>query len=129
VFRLAFFRTTSGNEPVREWLKTLSPGERHVIGTDLRTVQLGFPLGMPLCRALGNGLHEVRSTLPTKKEARVIFFQAGTDLIAVHGFVKKTQATPPAALQLARKRKDEFEQAEKQRLKRTGSSTPPFRNR
>jgi antitoxin HicB len=50
-----------------------------VIGEDLRAIELGFPLGLPLCRNLGGGLWEVRSTLPTKREARLIFFHQSSE--------------------------------------------------
>lgn len=109
MFEVAFFRTAAGNEPVRDWIRGLDADERAVIGADLRTVQVGFPLGMPLCRPLGGALHELRCTLPTKKEARLIFFQDGERLVIVGGFIKKTQATPPAEIENARKRKAEYE--------------------
>ena len=101
--------TPAGNTPVLEWIQGLKAGERAVIGADLRTVQIGFPLGMPLCRSLGDGIFEVRSSLPTKKEARLLFFQDGKTLVIVCGFIKKTQATPKAEISKARKRKREYE--------------------
>jgi phage-related protein len=89
-----FYRTAGGSEPVREWLRTLSREERAVIGEDLRTVQFGFPIGMPLCRPLGRGLSEVRSSLPTRKEARLVFFATNDRLVVVNGFIKKRRKTP-----------------------------------
>ncbi len=73
-------------------------------------MQIGYPLGLPLCRPLGNGLMEVRSSLPSKREARVIFaFDAVAQcLIALHVFIKKTQKTPKSDLDLARSRRNEF---------------------
>ena len=73
--RVAFYRTAAGNLPVREWLKDLDPEDRKIVGDDLRTVELGWPLGMPLCRSLSShkGLWEVRSALPGNREARVLF--------------------------------------------------------
>ena len=68
-----FFRSDAGNEPVREWLKALSASDRKVIGDDIRTLQFGWPVGMPLTRPLGHGLHEVRSNLEGNRIARVIF--------------------------------------------------------
>ena len=79
-----------------------------MIGSDLLTVQFGFPIGMPLCRALGGGLHEVRSSLPSKREARVIFFQDGRDLVIVGGFIKKQQKMPPEELRTAKDRMDQY---------------------
>jgi phage-related protein len=102
-----FFRTGAGGEPVREWLKALSPIEdRKQIGVDIRTVEFGWPIGMPVCRPLGDGLYEVRSGLSQNRIARVLFYiDAKGRMILLHGFIKKTQKTPPADLELARKNK------------------------
>lgn len=102
-----FFKTAAGNEPVREWLKSLSPDERKRIGQDLATVQYGWPLGMPLVRAMGSGLWEVRVRL-ANRIARVLFMTAADEMVLLHGFIKKTQATPSDDLQLARKRSKEW---------------------
>ena len=100
---VAFFRTTVGNEPVREWLKSLPRDERRIIGEDIKTVQFGWPLGMPLVRKLGKGLWEVRSRLPDRI-ARVIFTSGEGRMVLLHGFIKKSQKTPQEDLELARKR-------------------------
>ncbi len=113
--RLSFFRTAAGNEPVLDWLRGLDADARQAIGEDLRTVQLGWPLGMPLCRALGGGLHEVRSNLPGNRIARLIFFQADGRLVVVEGFIKKTRTTPDDVLKLSKARKSEFERAQRLR--------------
>ena len=68
---LIFFRTSSGGEPVREWLRGLPESERHAIGTDLLRAQWRWPIGMPLCRPMGGGLWEIRTDLPTSRTARV----------------------------------------------------------
>jgi phage-related protein len=108
---VVFFRTLSGSEPVREWLRSLDRGDREVIGADLRTVQLGFPIGMPVCRPLGGGLYEVRSSLRSRREARVLFFVSGGDLVVVEGFIKKTRTTPQAAMEVAIRRKADYERS------------------
>lgn len=114
MYDVLFFKTAAGNEPVREFLKELPKEDRAVIGADLLTVQYGFPLGMPLCRALGDGLHEVRCSLPSKREARLMFFVDGqTFIIVVHGFIKKAQKTPDSDMQRARERKAEYERNQK----------------
>jgi len=89
---------------VSEWLRSLSPEDRRVIGTDLATVQFGWPVGMPLCRPLGQGLWEVRSRLSGSRIARILFFADAGRLGIVHGFLKTTQKTPSDDLALARKR-------------------------
>ena len=104
-----FFETTDGKEPVREWLKSLSPDERRIIGTDIQTVEFGFPIGMPTCRPMGKGLYEVRSDLPDQKIARVLFCIHDGYMVLLHGFIKKTQKTPKNDLDLAIKRKKQVE--------------------
>jgi phage-related protein len=104
-----FFRTDAGSEPVREWLKVLSENERHAIGSDLLRAQWRWPVGMPLCRPLGSGLWELRTDLPTKRSARVLLAVYRGHLVALHGFIKKTRATPDEDLALARRRQKELE--------------------
>jgi len=99
-----FFQTASGSEPVREWLKGLDDKDRRVIGEDIATVEYGWPIGMPVCRPLGDGLWEVRSTVSSRREARVIFALIDEQMVLLHGFIKKTQKTPKAELDLALKR-------------------------
>ncbi len=97
-----FFRTEAGGEPVREWLKGLSREDRKLIGTDIMTVEFGWPIGMPVCRPLGNGLYEVRTDLTGHRIARVLFYvDKLSRMVLLHGFIKKTQKTPDQDLQLA----------------------------
>ena len=107
---LVFFRNDSGTEPVREWLKGLDEAERRAIGTDLMRAQWRWPVGMPLCRPLGKGLSEVRTNLVGNRTARVLICFYQDQLVALHGFIKKTRATPIDDLALARKRQKELEQ-------------------
>src|SRR6202140_4449855 len=106
---LIFYRSRQGTEPVRKWLKGLPEAERHAIGLDLLRAQWRFPVGMPLCRPLGNGLWEVRTAMRTKRIARVLVCFWRGHLVALHGFVKKTPATPVEDMALARKRQKELE--------------------
>jgi phage-related protein len=105
---LIFYRTATGNEPVREWLKGLEEAERRAIGMDLMRAQWRWPAGMPLCRPMGSGLWEVRTDLSTKRTARVLICLYRQHLVALHGFIKKTRATPEEDLATARKRQREL---------------------
>jgi len=107
---VVFYRTAAGAEPVREWLRNLSAEDRRIIGTDLATVQVGWPIGMPLCRSLGAGLWEVRSRLANNRIARLVFFVSEGRIGVLHGFIKKTQKTPPTEIALAQKRMKEMMQ-------------------
>jgi phage-related protein len=107
-FPAAFYRSIAGAEPVRDWLRGLPPDDRKIVGRDIATAEFGWPLGMPLCRSLGGGLWEVRSDLPGGRIARVVFCAADGRMVLLHGFVKKTRATPRPDLDLARRRKKEL---------------------
>jgi phage-related protein len=104
---LVFYRSASGSEPVRDWFKSQTPSDRHVIGQDLMRAQFRWPVGMPLCRSLGKGLWEVRCSLPGRRIARVMFCFHEGELLVLHAFLKKTQKTPDQELALAYKRMNE----------------------
>lgn len=106
---VVFYRTRSGTEVVRDWLRCLDDAARQAVGLDLMRVQYRWPVGMPLCRSLGDRLWEVRTTLPGNRIARVLFFVQASRIVVLHGFVKKTRKTPPDDLALARRRSREFE--------------------
>ena len=105
--KVVFFKTETGNEPVREWLKALSKEDCKVIGTDILTVQYAWPVGKPLVDNLGDGLWEVRSRL-SNRIARALFAVVDEEIVRLHGFIKKQQRTPPDELDLAKKRKKQY---------------------
>ncbi len=108
-----FYRTISGNEPVREWLKGFDKKDRLIIGQDIKMVEFGWPVGMPVCRSMSGhkNLWEIRSKLTHGRIARVLFFVYNGKMVLLHGFVKKSQKTPDNDLSLAIKRKREYEKA------------------
>ena len=99
-----FYATAGGNEPVREWLKSLETEDRRTIGQDIATAEFGWPGGMPRCRSMGKGLFEIRSDISNRRIARVIFAVVSEQMVLLHGFVKKTQKTPKPDLDLATRR-------------------------
>jgi phage-related protein len=80
VLVIRFFRTATGNEPVRDWLKELNAQDRKTIGEDIKTVQFGWPLGMPLVRKMSRDLWEVRVNLH-KRIARILFTVVDVEMI------------------------------------------------
>ncbi len=80
----AFYRTPAGTEPVRDWLKALPPEDRREIGQDIATAEYRWPVGMPVCRPVGQGLRQVRSNLPGNRIARVIFCIARGQMMLLH---------------------------------------------
>jgi phage-related protein len=109
-----FYRSEAGREPVREWLKSLpSREDRKRIGEDIKTVEFGWPVGMPVCRSLGGSIYEVRSDLAQNRIARVLFyFDRRGRMVLLHGFIKKTQKTPAEDLELARRNKKKHERSQ-----------------
>src|SRR3954469_9268113 len=106
---VVFYRTRGGAELVRDWLRALDDRDRSAIGLDLMRVQFRWPVGMPLCRPMGDGLWEVRTNLPSGRIARVLFCGLEGYIVVLHGFIKKSRQTPIDELALARRRKKEFE--------------------
>lgn len=105
-----FYCTESGGEPVRNWLKGLSPEDRKRIGEDIKTVEFGWPIGMPVCKPLGHGIYEVRSNLAQNRIARVFFYiDKKGRMVLLHGFIKKTQKTPDDDLDLALRNKNKHQ--------------------
>jgi phage-related protein len=87
-----FFRTEAGGEPVREWLRSLSQEDRKRIGEDIKSVEYGWPVGMPVCRPLGNGICEVRTMVTHGRIARVLFYiDKKGRMVLLHGLIKKTR--------------------------------------
>ena len=95
---------------MREWLRGFPAEDRKRIGEDIKTVEFGLPIGMPVCRPLGDRVYEVRSSLARNRIARVLFhIDEKGRMVLLHGFVKKTQKTPAEDLDLARRNRSKHQ--------------------
>jgi len=103
ILEVRFFKTDGGTEPVRDWLRGLSAIDRKTIGEDIKTVQFGWPLGMPLVRKMDKDLWEIRVHLEGRI-GRVLFTVSSGRIVLLHGSSKKSQATPQPDLKLAKDR-------------------------
>ena len=103
-----FYRTSFGNEPVREWLKKLPAEVRQEVGSDIHMVQWRWPVGKPLVDGFGDGLYEVRTEID-KNIYRVFFCIKESTMVLLHGLVKKTQKTPQGDVNTARRRQRDVE--------------------
>jgi phage-related protein len=110
-----FFQSDTGKMPVRDWLLGLSAEDKKIIGEDIKTVELGWPVGMPVAKPLGDKLFEVRSVLKNGDRARIIFTIYKSLMILLHGFIKKTKKTRKRDLELAKTRMRKFLQDSKAR--------------
>ena len=107
ILYVKFFRTEAGNEPVRDFLRDLPLEHRKIIGTDIKEVQFGWPLGMPLVRKMEKDLWEIRSHLENRI-SRVLFTVVGGQMVLLHAFIKKSERTPQQDLEIAKVRKNQL---------------------
>ena len=103
LLQVVFFQLDSAREPVREWLKGLTRQSRKTIGEDIKTLQFGWPVGMPLARKMSENLWELRSRIPAGI-ARTFFTIYRDKIVLLHGFVKKAKKTPIKELAIAKRR-------------------------
>lgn len=76
----------------------------------MKTIEFGWPLGMPVCRSVGGGIYEVRTELTQNRIARVLFYvDKHSRMVLLHGFIKKTRKTPSEDLELARRNKNKHQ--------------------
>ena len=93
---------------VERFVLELAPGlaAKYFRLTDLM-LEFGINLGMPHTRAMSNGLFELR-VKGQEGIARVFYCTlSGKRIVMLHGFVKKSQKTPPKELKIARRRLSE----------------------
>lgn len=103
--KVYFFKTAAGNEPVKEWLKSLPAEEKKSIGEDIKVVEFSWPIGVPIVKKMDADLWEVRTHLPDKI-SRVFFTIWEGFMVLLHGIIKKSQKTPKDDLDLAKKRRN-----------------------
>jgi phage-related protein len=103
VLEVLFYRSETGRDPVREWIRSLGDDARYVFGKDLKIIQFDWPIGMPLVRSLGGGLWEMRSQ-PRDGIGRILFIIQDGTMVILHGFIKKSRKIPQEEIDLARKR-------------------------
>lgn len=105
-----FYQTNNDNPIVADFIRSFPAEDRKVIGRDLMRLQIGYPMGPPLCKHLRGSIWEIRSTVPSKREVRLLyFFDVGSQMIiVVHAFIKMTRTTPNSDIVLAQKRQADF---------------------
>jgi len=111
-FEVVFFETVNERQPVREFILELIKQDKKELGADIRSVQMRFPIGLPLVRKIATGLWEIRSTLKDGI-CRVFFTTSGNNIILLHAFSKKTKKTPLNELSIANERLKEFKKLQR----------------
>jgi len=109
IIDVQFYKSDAGSIPVKEWLKKLTAADRKNIGNDIRTVEFGWPVGMPLVGKIDTDLWEVRSNLSNNRISKVLFTVYSDMMVLLHAFIKKTSKTPKNDLGTAKRRMSKFE--------------------
>ena len=112
-FEVVFFETASGKQPVREFIWGLTKEDKKEVGADIRTVQAGFPMGLPLVKKIDSGVWEIRSTI-RDGICRVFFTVTGEKIVLLHAYLKKTQKIPPKELDIVKERLKELRNMQRQ---------------
>lgn len=108
VISIVFYKLSNDKEPVKYWLLKLDRQDRLTIGQEIKTFEIGWPLGMPVVRKLEKDLWEVRCSLSSQRIARILFTVFRQKMVLLHGFIKKTQNPPANDLNKARECRDKI---------------------
>lgn len=93
--QVCFYRSPTGEEPVRQWLLALRKDDQVIVGTELMTLAHRSALGMPLGEPLGKELRQIQCPLTGQNStARVLFKVRQQDFVLLHGFVHDTDQRP-----------------------------------
>ena len=105
-FSVDFFRDEDGTKPVGNFIRTLPVKMKAKVVSDLHILEeYGNMAREPLSKSLGDGIFELRSIFGNDIVRILYFFDGQRIIIATNGFVKKQQRTPPAEIELAKRRR------------------------
>ena len=110
MFDIEFYRLESGKSPVEDFLDSLNSKMRNKAVRSLELLEeFGNTLREPNSKAMGDGLFELRIKFSSDITRIFYFFYVKNKIVLTKGFVKKTQRTPSAEIELARKYKADYE--------------------
>jgi phage-related protein len=105
ILKVYFYKTPTGKEPVRDWLKLRTTEDKRAIGEDIKAIEFLWPVGYPQVAKLDKDLWEVRTYLQDGI-CRVFFTIWKKHMVLLHCIIKKTNKTPKQDLNLAKKRRN-----------------------
>lgn len=109
-YKVVFYRTAQGAEPVREWLQMLDQPERLQLGKAIQMLQRNGPaLPMPYADRLGGRLYELRERIG-KVRYRIFYeFDGGRIVVHLHAVTKDQRVVEDDVAFARRRLKDYFE--------------------
>ena len=110
-FQVSFYTRQDGEKPAKDFILGLEKKMRTKV---LRTIEIledsGNKLREPYSKHLDDGIFELRTKVGSDISRVLYFFVINHEIILSHGFIKKTQKTPPAEIERAKlNRKDYLE--------------------
>ena len=108
-FQVEFYETEDGRIPTQEFLDSLEPKmNAKMVGLMEILEEKGYLLREPYSAPLEDGIFELRAVQGSNISRALFFFYIEGRIIITHGFIKKTQKTPRAQIELARKYRADF---------------------
>ena len=108
-YEVEFYENTKGEQPVKEFLLALDPKMRAKMLHLIELLQDNGPaLREPYSKNLSHKIFELRAQFGSDITRVLYFFCVGRHIILTHGFVKKTQKTPPSEIDRAKKYREDY---------------------
>jgi len=108
-FQVEFYDTEDGRTPTQEFLDSLEPKmNAKMVGLMEILEEKGRSLREPYPAPLEDGIFELRATQGSNISRALFFFYVEGRIVITHGFIKKTQKTPRAQIELAKKYRADF---------------------
>ena len=102
-FQVEFYDTEDGRTPTQEFLDSLEPKmNAKMVGLMEILEEKGYSLREPYSAPLEDGIFELRAVQGSNISRALFFFYVEGRIVITHGFIKKTQKTPRAQIELAK---------------------------
>lgn len=114
-FQVEFYALPNGDKPAKEFIKGLDKKMRAKVLRTIETLEdMGNQLREPYSKHLDDGIFELRAKVGSDISRVMYFFVVNHEIILTHGFIKKSQKTPSAEIDRAKRyRKDYLERKKK----------------
>ena len=108
-FDVKFYDKTDGTKPVKNFILGLPPKMRAKVLRVINMLEInGSDLREPCSKHLDDGVFELRAQVGSDISRVLYFFMIDKKAILTHGFIKKTQKTPPSEIDRAKQYRDEY---------------------
>jgi len=108
-FDILFYNLIDGTKPAKDFIVGLPPKMKAKI---LRLIDIletnGPELREPYSKHSNDGIFELRGKIGSDTSRVLYFFMIGKRVILTHGFIKKTQKTPPSEIERVKKYRTEY---------------------